>query len=121
VMLCSMPTACTMPSRLLLPSSADALVQLVASIFATRVLGKPHDLIGTEFARDRAAGTIWICQELKALALADAFCVGGERKSLHMSLGRYDAQRAACDSDNMVDKEAYQSGIGTWRSACVPT
>jgi hypothetical protein len=58
-------------------AEADALVDLVAPICAIRTLGESDDFVGIEITPDRA-GTIRICQECKALAFADAFCVAGE-------------------------------------------
>jgi hypothetical protein len=39
---------------------ADALVELVASMFAIRALGEPEDFLGIQISRDRAARTITI-------------------------------------------------------------
>ena len=41
-------------------AEADALVDLVASMFSIRALGEPEDLLGIEICRDRA-GTNFIC------------------------------------------------------------
>jgi hypothetical protein len=45
---------------------AEGLVDLIASIFETRRLGEPQDMLGIEIARDRKAGTITIRQSDKA-------------------------------------------------------
>ena len=54
---------------------AEALVDLVAFMFAIRRLGEPEDVLGIEVLRDWDAGTITLCHERKALALAEAFGV----------------------------------------------
>jgi hypothetical protein len=49
-------------------AEADALVDLVASMFAIRKLGEPTDFLGIEISRDWQAGTITIDQKRKATA-----------------------------------------------------
>jgi hypothetical protein len=68
----SMVTTCT-------AAEADALVQMVASLFCIRVLGEPEDHLGIEILGDRVAGTITIGQQHKAAALTLALEVAGER------------------------------------------
>jgi hypothetical protein len=75
---------------------ADALVELVASMFAIRALGEPKDFLGIQVNRDRAAGTISISQEGKALALAQSFGLGGVRKAVaNVSRGIFRASECA--------------------------
>jgi hypothetical protein len=52
------------------PKEADALVDLMESIFAIRKLGEPVDFLGIEIRRDRGARTITITQKAKAEELA---------------------------------------------------
>jgi hypothetical protein len=92
---------------------ADALVDLVASMFAIRALGEPQDFLGIEILRDRDAGTISICQQRKAEPLAALFHVAGAHKTTPMSPEVYGEVRAAREGDEMADVEAYQSGIGS--------
>ena len=66
---------------------AEALVDLVASMFAIRRLGEPEDVLGIQVLRDWDANTITstLCHERKALALAEAFGVAGQRRLVPMS------------------------------------
>jgi hypothetical protein len=54
---------------------AEGLVDVIASIFETRKLGEPQDMLGIEIARDLKAGTITIRQSEKARVLAAGFGV----------------------------------------------
>jgi hypothetical protein len=47
---------------------ADALVDVIASIFEIRRLGEPQDMLGIEISRDLAAETItiWQCAQGKS-------------------------------------------------------
>jgi hypothetical protein len=63
----------------------DALVELVASMFAIRALGEPADFLGIQVNRDCMAGTISISQEGEAQALAQSFGLEGARKAVPMS------------------------------------
>jgi hypothetical protein len=92
---------------------AEGLVDLIASVFETRRLGEPQDMLGIEIARNRKAGTITIRQSDKARALAEGFGVKGQRRATPMTPAAYGALRAARDGDVMADKERYQSGIGS--------
>jgi hypothetical protein len=44
-------------------AESDALVELVASTFATPALGEPGNFLGIQVDRERAAGTVSISQE----------------------------------------------------------
>jgi hypothetical protein len=92
---------------------ADDLVDLIASIFETRKLGEPQDMLGIEIARDRQAGTVTIRQSEKARALAVAFGVSGQRRDTPMTPAVYGGLMAARDEDEMADRERYMSGIGS--------
>lgn len=92
---------------------ADALVDLVASMFAIRKLGEPQDFLGIEIARNRQAGTISIDQARKARALADSVGVAGERRGVPMSPETFAGLRAAQPGDAMADALEYQSIIGS--------
>lgn len=96
------------------PEEADALVELVGTMFQIRKLGEPTDFLGIEIRRDWDAGTITICQETKAVALATGLGLGGEQDViLPMSPEVYGELRAAKDSDAMADKAAYQRTLGS--------
>jgi hypothetical protein len=60
-------------------AEADALVELVVSMFAIRIRkpGESKHFLGIQVDRDRAAGTISISQEGKALALTESFGLEG--------------------------------------------
>jgi hypothetical protein len=90
---------------------ADALVDLVASMFAIRSLGEPQDFLGIEISHDRDASTISIRQQRKAESLAAMFNVIGARRATPMSPEVYGELRAAREGDEMADVEVCQSGI----------
>jgi hypothetical protein len=92
---------------------AEALVDLVASMFAIRRLGEPEDVLGIEVLRDWDAGTITLCHERKALALAEAFGVAGQRRLVPMSPAVYSDLHGARDGEERADKVEFQSGIGS--------
>jgi hypothetical protein len=92
---------------------AEALVDLVASMFAIRRLGEPEDVLGIEVLRDWDAGTITLCHERKALALAEAFGVAGQRRLVPMSPAVYGDLHGARDGEERADKVEFQSGIGS--------
>jgi hypothetical protein len=94
-------------------AEADALVDLVASMFSIRALGEPEDFLGIRITRDRVARTITIDQEDKARALAASCGVTGERRMVPMSPDTYAALRAAAAEDAMGDLEKYQSLVGS--------
>jgi hypothetical protein len=94
-------------------AEADAHVDLVAGMFSIHKLGEPQDILGIEISRDRDAGTITIRQASKAHSLATAFGVEGERCATPMTPVVYGELQAARECDDMADKEAYQSGIGS--------
>ena len=66
-------------------AEADALVDLIASMFKIRALGEPEDFLGIRITRDRAARTITIDQEDKAQQLASAVGVAAEQREVPMS------------------------------------
>jgi hypothetical protein len=94
-------------------AEADALVDLVASMFAIRALGEPADFLGIEITRDRQARTITIDQERKAAALAETVGVAGERRRTPMTPDTYAQLRAAQPGEDMADKLEYQSILGS--------
>ena len=94
-------------------AEADALVDLIASMFAIRALGEPEDFLGIRITRDRAAGTITIDQEDKARSLAVCMGVDGEQRAVPMSPDAYAALRATQPGEPLADREAYQSGVGS--------
>jgi Reverse transcriptase (RNA-dependent DNA polymerase) len=94
-------------------AEADALVALVASMFAIRALGEPQDFLGIQITRDRSARTITIDQERKAAALAADMGVQGERRGVPMSPDTFAGLRAARPGEQMADVLAYQSAVGS--------
>jgi hypothetical protein len=92
---------------------ADALVELVASMFAIRALGEPEDFLGIQISRDRAARTITIVQEHKALELAAGLGLVGGRKAVPMSPETYSGLRAAQEGESMADKLECQRIVGS--------
>jgi hypothetical protein len=63
-------------------AEADALVDLVGSMFEIRKLGEPEDCLGMHICRDCSAGTITVNQEDKALA--DALGILGKSRAVPM-------------------------------------
>jgi hypothetical protein len=94
-------------------AEADALVDLIGSVFEVRKLGEPQDMLGIEISRDRQAGTINIPQSAKARGLAAAFVVEGRKRTTPMTPAVYGELRAARNGDKMADQERYMSGIGS--------
>jgi hypothetical protein len=94
-------------------AEADALVELVGSMFTIRALGEPDDFLGIQITRDRAARTITIDQERKAQALALDAGVSGERLSVPMTPETYAGLRSARPGEPMADRLRYQSIIGS--------
>jgi hypothetical protein len=92
---------------------ADALVELVASIFEIRALGEPKDFLGIEISQDHAANTITITQKSKASALAAELGVSGCRGVLPMQSEVYAGLRAAHPGVPMADKQLYQRVLGS--------
>jgi hypothetical protein len=92
---------------------ADALVELVESIFQIRKLGEPVDFLGIEIQRDRGAGTITLTQKAKAEALTAALGVQGACKAVPMSPECFSSLRAAQPGEPMADKLGYQKVIGS--------
>jgi hypothetical protein len=103
-------------------NEAEDLVQLVASLFATRALGEPVDFLGIHICRDRSAGTISIDQEDKARALAAelemessfrAHDIHSYIHSVPMTSVVYQGLKAAKIGEPMADKQLYQQTIGS--------
>ena len=94
-------------------SDEEALVDLVAFMFTIRRLGEPGDVLGIEVLRDWGAGTITLCYECKALALAEAFAVAGQRRSVETSPAVYGGLRGARGGEERADKVEFQSEIGS--------
>ena len=94
-------------------AEADALVDMVASMFAIRALGEPQDFLGIRITRDRVVRTITIDQEDKALALAAAAGVAGERRGVPMAPDVYSGLKARQVGEPMAELEQYQSVIGS--------
>jgi hypothetical protein len=92
---------------------AKGLVDLIASIFETRRLGEPQDILGIEINRNRQAGKISIRQSEKARVLAEAFGVLGKGQATPMTPATQGSLRPARDGDVMADKERHMSGIGS--------
>jgi hypothetical protein len=96
---------------------ADALVELVASMFATRALGELEEFLGIQISLDRAARTISIVQKHKALRLELAAGLGlslwGRRKAVPMSPETYSGLRATQEGESLADKLEYQHIVGS--------
>jgi hypothetical protein len=86
-------------------AEAEALVDVIASIFEIRRLGEPQDMLGIEISPDLAAGTITIRQCAKARALAAVFGVEGERHATPMTPAAQANLRAAREGDTIADIE----------------
>ena len=91
----------------------DALVELVASMFAIRASGEPDDFLGIQVTQIRSERTITIDQERKACTLATAVGVNGERRVVPMSPEIYVGLRAAQPGERMSNALEYQSIIGS--------
>ena len=92
---------------------ADAIVKLVGSMFSIRELGEPEDFLGIRITRDRQAKTITIDQADKAHRLAEAAGVAGEKRHVPMKPETHASLQAAEDGEPMVDKDWYQSVLGS--------
>jgi hypothetical protein len=92
---------------------ADALVDLVASIFEIRKLGEPVDFLGIEIQRDRESGTITLMQKAKAEVLAAAHGVQGACRATPMSPECFASLRAAQPGEPMADRLGYQKVVGS--------
>ena len=93
-------------------AEAEALVAIVASMFAIRELGEPSDFLGIRITRDRVARTITIDQEDKARALALEFGVTG-RRSVPMTPDVHGALRGAEPGEPMAQRVRYQVAVGS--------
>ena len=91
---------------------ADALVDLIESMFAIRRIVDPQDFLGIEFSRDRGAGTITIDQSRKIVAMALAAGVAGEKRSTPMTPAAFASLRKARPADKRADRWLYQSLLG---------
>jgi hypothetical protein len=103
---------------------ADALVDLVASMFATRKLGEPQDFHGIEVSRDRDAGTISICHKREAESLAAIIHVVGTRKAMPMSpevYGEIEPYARVTRWPTCWPSTLASAACFTWRSARVWT
>jgi hypothetical protein len=90
---------------------ADALVNLVESIFEIRKLGELVDLIGIEIQRIRGAGTITLTQKAKAEALAAVHWVQEACKAVPKvptSPGCFASLQAAQPGEPMAHKLGHQ-------------
>jgi hypothetical protein len=95
---------------------ANALVNLVESIFEIRKLGEPVDFLGTEIQHNPGAGTIALTQKAKAEALAAVHGIQEECKAVPrvpMCPGCFASLRAAQPGEPMVHKLGYQKVIGS--------
>ena len=70
-------------------------------------------MLSIEALRDWDAGTITLCHERKALALADAFGVAGLCRSVPMSPAVYGKLHGARTGKERADKVEFQSRIGS--------
>jgi hypothetical protein len=64
---------------------ADALVDLLGSMFEIRKIGEPEGFLGIHICRDHGAGTITVDQKDKAVAVAAELGVSGKCKVVPMS------------------------------------
>jgi hypothetical protein len=94
-------------------AEADAIVSLIGSLFEIKVLREPQDFLGIEIVRDRAAGTIIISQEVKALSLAERLGVAGSRRSVLMLPEVYSELRATRTGEPVADRAQYQQVLGS--------
>jgi hypothetical protein len=94
-------------------AEADAIVDMVASIWDIHRLGEPEDFLGIRVTRDWGAGTITIDQADKAHALADAMGVSGEQRKVPMTPETYAQLRAAEPGEPMADVKQYQTVVGS--------
>jgi hypothetical protein len=97
------------------PKEADALVDLMESIFANRKLGEPVDVLGIEIQRDLGARTITITQKAKAEELAavhGAQEAGKAGPRVPMSPECFASLRAAQPGEPMAYKLTYKKVIG---------
>jgi hypothetical protein len=85
-------------------AEADALVDLVGSMFDIRKLGEPQDFHGIHICRDCSAGTITVDQEDNAEALAAEVGVSGQCRMVPMSPEAYWELRGAQPGEPMTDK-----------------
>jgi hypothetical protein len=109
-------------------AEADALVDLVGSMFEIRKIGEPEDFLGIHICRDHGSGTISVDQKDKAVALAAELGVSGECKVVPMSPEVFGELRGAQPWEPMADKLQYQRVVGsllqlaqcTWPDIALP-
>jgi hypothetical protein len=94
-------------------AEADALVDLVGSMFEIRKLGEPQDFLGIPICQDRSASTITVDQEDKAEALAAEVGVSGECRMVLMTPEVYGELRGAQPGEPMTDKLRYPRVVGS--------
>jgi hypothetical protein len=94
-------------------AEADALVDLVGSMFEIRNMGEPQDFLGIRRCRDRGAGTITGDQEDKAMKLAAELRVSGECRVVPMSPEVFGELRGAQPAESMADKLQHQHVVGS--------
>jgi hypothetical protein len=92
---------------------ADAIVNIIASMFKIRKLGVPTDFLGIHIQRNCERGTISIHQEDKAMALAIDLGVSGQRKATPMTPETFAGLWMAKTGEPMAGKEQYQATIGS--------
>jgi hypothetical protein len=89
-------------------AEADALVDLVESMFEIWKIGEPEDFLGIHICRDHGAGTISVDRKDKAVALAAELGVSGECKVVPMSPEVFGELRVAQPGEPVADKLQYQ-------------
>jgi hypothetical protein len=94
-------------------SEADALVDVVGSMFEIWKLGEPANFLGIHICRDRSAGTITVDQEDKATALAAELGVSGTFRIVPMTPEVFGELRGAQPGEPMADKRRYQQVVGS--------
>jgi hypothetical protein len=94
-------------------AEADALVDLVGSMFEIRKLGELQDFLHIHICRNRCAGTITVDQQDKAKALAAEVGVSGECTMVPMSPEVYGESRVPQPGEPMTDKLLYQRVVGS--------
>jgi hypothetical protein len=92
---------------------ADALVDLVKSLFEIRKRGEPVDFLRIEIQRNQGAGTITISQMAKADALAAAHGEQGACRTVPMSPECFSTCGLCNLREPMADKLSCQKVIGS--------
>jgi hypothetical protein len=94
-------------------AEADALVDLVGSMFKIRKMGEPENFLGINICRDSSAGTITVDQADKATALAAELGVSGKFRAVPMTPEVFGELRGAQPGEPMADKMQYQRVVGS--------